>query len=134
MKQFVKYIFLQSLILLLVVQTLNLSINSFDFYSPINTSHSIVDQDYVDSMIEFVVENMLGFSKSTFHDKANADNTSRQQQNNVHFDLKWLPNTVLFTHNILNTNEIINFVPQNDRIINLYYKEVPAKPPQALSI
>jgi len=134
MRQLVKNIVLQSLILLLVVQTLNLSINSLDFYTPINTSHSIVDQDYVDSMIEFIVENMLGFSKSTFHDKANADNTSRQQQNNVHFDLKWLPNTVLLTHNRENVNEIVNFVPQNDKIINLYFKEVPAKPPQALSI
>jgi hypothetical protein len=91
------------------------------------------EQDYVDSIIEFVFENMLGFSKSTFHDKANANNFSRQQQNNVHFDLKWLPNTVLLFACHFALNEINNVVPLDERIINLYYKEVPAKPPQVLA-
>ena len=123
------------LILFLVVQTLNLSVNSIDFYSQENvTSNSADNQDYIDSMIEFLVENVLGYSKDTFHDKANVDNFSRQIQNNIHFDLKWLPNSVLFTDNHELSNEIINIVPQNDRITNLYFKEVPIKPPQVLSV
>ena len=123
------------LILFLVVQTLNLSINSIDFYSQENvTSNSADNQDYIDSMIEFLVENVLGYSKDTFHDKANVDNFSRQIQNNIHFDLKWLPNSVLFTDNRELANEIIKIVPQNDRITNLYFKEVPIKPPQVLSV
>jgi len=123
------------LILFLVVQTLNLSVNSIDFYSQENvTSNSADNQDYIDSMIEFLVENVLGYSKDTFHDKANADNSSRQIQNNIHFDLKWLPNSLLFTDNHELANEIINIVPQNDRITNLYFKEVPIKPPQVLSV
>jgi len=123
------------LILFLVVQTLNLSINSIDFYSQENvTSNSADNQDYIDSMIEFLVENVLGYSKDTFHDKANVDNFSRQIQSNMHFDLKWLPNSVLFTDNHELANEIINIVPQNDRITNLYFKEVPIKPPQVLSV
>ena len=121
--------------MLLIVQTMNLSMNSIDFYTQGNdTSNSADNQDYVDSMTEFLVENVLGYSKDTFHDKANADNFSRQQQNNAHFDLKWVPNSVLFTANHELANEIINIVPQNDRIINLYFKEVPAKPPQVLSV
>jgi hypothetical protein len=119
------------LILLLVVQTLNLSINSRDFYTPAEISNSTDNQDYVDSMIEFLIENMLGFSKDTFHDKANADNFSRQQQNLFHFDLKWLPNSLSFFDNQEIANVIINIVPQDDRLISLYFKEVPAKPPQA---
>ena len=133
MGQLLKYIAFQGIIMLLVVQTVNLSMNSLDFYSPVNVSNSMEEQDYVDSMIEFVVENVLGFSKGTFHDKASADNFSRQQQNNVHFDLKWLPNTVLFFACHLALNEIDNVVPRDERIINLYYKEVPAKPPQVLA-
>jgi hypothetical protein len=132
MGKFVKNIAFQAIIMLLVVQTMNLSMNSLDFYTTINTQNSIEDQDYVDSMIEFVIENMLGFSKSTFHDKANTNNFSKQQQINVHFDLKWLPNTVLFFEHSSATKDIVNIVPKNDKIINLYFKEVPAKPPQAL--
>ena len=74
MNAVIKNIALKYFILLLVVQTLNLSVNSLDFYSQINASNTTDDQDYVDSMVEFVVENVLGFSKHTFHDKANADN------------------------------------------------------------
>ena len=133
MKNMLKKIAGHFLILLLVVQTLNLSINSLDFYTATEISNSADNQDYVDSMIEFVVENMLGFSKDTFHDKANADNFSRQQQNLVHFDLKWLPNSLLFIDNHEIANVIINLVPQNDRLISLYFKEVPAKPPQVFT-
>lgn len=132
MGHFIKHITIQSIILLLIVQTMNLSMNSLDFYTTINTHNSIENQDYVDSMIEFVIENMLGFSKNTFHDKANTNNFSRQQQINVHFDLKWLPNTVLFFEIATTAKEIVNIVNKNDKIINLYFKEVPAKPPQVL--
>ena len=134
MKLFFKNILSQFFILLFVVQILNLSFNSHDFYTASNISNSSNNEDYVDSMIEFVIENMLGFSKDTFHDKANADNFSRQQQNNVHFDLKWLPNLIYFFDNQEYTNVIAIIVPQNDRLINLYFKEVPAKPPQVFSV
>ena len=119
--------------MLLVVQTLNLSVNSLDFYSPVSTSNTTDDQDYIDSMVEFLVENVLGFSKGTFHDKADMDNFSKQQQNNIHFDLKWLPNSLLYIDNHETEKDIVNIVPKNDRILNLYFKEVPAKPPQVLS-
>jgi len=93
MKRFISNIFFRFFIFLLVVQTLNLSVNSLDFYTPVNISNSIEDQDYVDSMVEFLVENVLGFSKHTIDDKANTDNFSKQQIN-IHFDLKWLPNSL----------------------------------------
>jgi len=128
-----KNIAFQSIIILLAVQTMNLSMNSLDFYTPTNASNSMEEQDYVDSMIEFVVENVLGFSTHTFHDKANADNFSRQQQNNVHFDLKWLPNLGIYNDIQEVAKDVVNIVPQNDLIINLYFKEIPAKPPQVLS-
>lgn len=134
MKQIVKHIAFQSLIFFLTVQTLNLSINSLDFYAPINVSNSIEDQDYVDSMIEFLVENLLGFSKNTFHDKANIDNFSKQQQNIAHFDLKWFPNSMLFSDIETTQNEIVYMISKNEKVINLYFKEVPAKPPQFLSV
>jgi len=135
MNAVIKNIALKYFILLLVVQTINLSINSVDFYNTSNiTAQGDDDTDYVDSMLEYVVENVLGFSKHTFHDKANADNFSKQIQNNIHFDLKWLPNSLLFTDNHETEKDIVNIVPQNDRIINLYFKEVPAKPPQILSV
>ena len=131
MKRFIKNSLFQFFILLLVTQTLNLSLSSLDFYTSDKISNSLEDQDYVDSMVEFVVENVLGFSKHTFHDKANANNFSKQLQNNVHFDLKWLPNSLLFTDNHETEKDIVNVVSKNDRVINLYFKEVPAKPPQA---
>jgi dsDNA-binding SOS-regulon protein len=134
MKHSVKNILFQFFILLLVTQTLNLSLSSLDFYTSNKISNSLEDQDYVDSMVEFVVENVLGFSKYTFHDKANADNFSKQLQNNIHFDLKWLPGSALFTDNHETEKDIVNIVPKNDKIINLYFKEVPAKPPQILSV
>lgn len=129
-----KKIFYHFLIIFLVVQTLNLSINSLDFYTMDEISNSSGNQDYVDSMIEFVVENMLGYSKHTFNDKANADNFSKQQQNLNHFDLKCLPNPISLIDNHELTNSVENLVPQNDRLINLYFREVPAKPPQTYNI
>jgi hypothetical protein len=134
MKSIIKHIACQFLLVFLVVQTLNLSINSIDFYAPVKTSTSAEDQDYVDSVIEFLVENVLGFSKDTFHDKAYADNNSKQQQTVVHFDLKWVPDSLVTYDLDATQKDIAHFVMKNDKVINLYYKEVPAKPPQLLSV
>lgn len=133
MNRFIRNSLSQFFIFLLVVQTLNLSINSAGFYMAENTTNSAKEQDYVDSMIEFVVENILDFSTHTFHDKASAYNFSKQQHINVHFDLKWLPGSALCFDNNEIIKELDNNVPKNEKIINLYYKEVPAKPPQVLS-
>jgi len=134
MKSIIKNIACQFLLVFLVFQTLNLSINSIDFYAPVKTSTSAEDQDYVDSVIEFLVENVLGFSKDTFHDKAYADNNSKQQQTVVHFDLKWIPDS-LVAYDLEGTQkDVAHFLMRNDEVINLYYKEVPAKPPQLLSV
>jgi len=122
------------LIFFLVVQTLNLSVNSLDFYTAIKTTNSVQDEDFVDSMIEFLVENVMGFSKDTFHDKANVDNNSKDQQNIAHFDLKWLPKILLITELSETVNEIKKQIPMNDRLVNLYFSEVPVKPPQFLSV
>lgn len=134
MKSVIKKIAYQFLLIFLVVQTLNLSINSIDFYTPSKITNSADDQDYVDSLIEFLFENGLGFSKDTFHDKAYADNNCKQQQTVVHFDLKWIPDT-LVTYELEGTQkDVTHFLMRNDEVVNLYYKEVPAKPPQPLSV
>lgn len=134
MKSVIKKIAYQFLLIFLVVQTLNLSINSIDFYTPSKITNSADDQDYVDSLIEFLFENGLGFSKDTFHDKAYADNNCKQQQTVVHFDLKWIPDT-LVTYELEGTQkDVAHFLMRNDEVVNLYYKEVPAKPPQPLSV
>ncbi|MDP4240247.1 MAG: hypothetical protein Q8904_12325 [Bacteroidota bacterium] len=134
MKRLIKNITCQCLIFFLIVQTLNLSINSVDFYSPSQITNSVDDQDYVDSMIEFLVENVLGYSKSTFHDKAYADNNSKQQQNSVHIDLKCFPDSLVIFDLEAIQKEIAHIVPQNDRIIILFSKEVRPNPPQLLSV
>ncbi len=134
MKSIIKNIACQFLLIFLVVQTLNLSVNSIDFYTPSKTANSVDDQDYVDSMIEFLVENTLGFSKDTFHDKAYADNNCKQQQNVTHFDLKWFPDSLVTYDLETIQNDIVHFVHKSDKVVNLYYKEVPAKPPQLLSV
>lgn len=134
MKCLIKNIASKCLILFLVVQTLNLSINSLDFYTPLKVANLIEDQDYVDSMIEFVVENVLGFSKDTFHDKANIDNFSKQQQNIAHFDLKWLPNSLIISNLQVAIEKISYIIPKDEKIIILYYKEVRPNPPQLLSV
>jgi hypothetical protein len=132
MKFIIKNIACQVLIILLVVQTLNLSINSLDFYTNSTISNSLDEQDYVDSMIEFVVENVMGYAKDTFHDKANVDNFSKQQQNIPHFDLKWFQNSSIIADLVVIQKEFVHFIPKNEALINLYYKEVPAKPPQVI--
>ncbi|ADQ80136.1 hypothetical protein Palpr_1999 [Paludibacter propionicigenes WB4] len=134
MKSVIKKIAYQFLLIFLVVQTLNLSINSIDFYTPSKITNSADDQDYVDSLIEFLFENGLGFSKDTFHDKAYADNNCKQQQTVVHFDLKWIPDTLVTYELECTQKDVTHFLMRNDEVVNLYYKEVPAKPPQPLSV
>lgn len=134
MKCLIKNIASKCLILFLVVQTLNLSINSLDFYTPLKVANLIEDQDYVDSMIEFVVENVLGFSKDTFHDKANIDNFSKQQQNITHFDLKWLPNALVISDLEATYVDCAYNIPNDEKIIILFYKEVRPNPPQFLAV
>jgi hypothetical protein len=134
MKTLIKNIACQSLIFLLIVQTLNLSVNSLDFYTPLKTTNSIEDQDYVDSMIEFLVENVLGFSKDTFHDKANPDNFSKLQQNIAHLDLKWFPNSLIISA-LETTQRVIDYIiPKNENFCILFIKEVRPNPPQFLTV
>ena len=134
MKLFIKNITCRGLLIFLIVQTLNLSINSLDFYTPINSATSTTNEDYVDSMVEFLVENVMGFPKDTFHDKTYADNYSKQQQNIAHFDLKWIPKSLLISDISEPVNEIEKANSKNEKAVNLYFKEVPAKPPQSLSV
>jgi hypothetical protein len=134
MKLFIKNITCRGLLIFLIVQTLNLSINSLDFYTPVNPAASTMNDDYVDSMVEYLVENLMGYPKDTFHDKAYADNYSKQQQNITHFDLKWIPKSLLISDISETVKEIENAIPKNEKAVNLYFKEVPAKPPQLLSV
>ena len=130
MNAVIKNIALKYLILLLVVQTINLSINSIDFYNTFNiTATDNDDTDYVDSMLEYVVENVLGFSQHTIHDKADIDNSSKQQTS-LHIDLKWFPNDVVISDTYESTSLNVSIVPKNEQLISLYFKEVPIKPPQ----
>jgi len=76
----------------------------------------------------------MGYPKNTFNDKANVNNSSKQQQNITHFDLKWVPKSLIITDFSEAVNEITKIVPKDERIVNLYFKEVPAKPPQTLLV
>jgi len=134
MKNMIKKIASTCLIFFLIVQTLNLSINSLDFYTPLKVSNAIHNDDYVDSMVEFLIENVMGFSKDTFRDKADPDNFSKQQQNITHFDLKWLP-TALVISDLEATYKLNLYnIPKDEKINILFYKEVRPNPPQFLSV
>ncbi len=85
-------------------------------------------------MAEFLVENIMGFSKSTFHDKANADNNSKQQQSVAHFDLKWFPRSLIIFDQEISLKKVIYDIPKNENLVNLYCKEVRPNPPQFLSV
>lgn len=128
---FLKHIIRQLLILTLIAQTLNLSCSSVDFYlqSENRTSDNV---DFVDSIVEYVVENVCGFSSHTFQDKADTNNTNKQIQANIHFDLKYNPSGfVEFRHShttIINDN----YIPYNELFKELYFIEVPVKPPQVI--
>jgi len=85
-------------------------------------------------MIEFIVENVMGFSKNTFHDKANGNNLSKFQQNIVHWDLKWFHYAMAISDLNESQHEIVNIIAQNEKAVILCCQEVRPKPPQLLSI
>ena len=120
--------------MLLVVQTFNLSINSLDFYTPLKITSSLEDQDYVDSMVEFLVENVMGFSKDTFHDKANPDNASKLQHFATHLDFKWLPNSVIKYDLAVTQKQVVYNIPKDEKINILFIKDVRPNPPQFLAV
>ena len=134
MKSIIKNIASQCLIFFLIVQTLNLSINSLDFYTPLKVTNTIHDDDYIDSMIEFLVENVMGFPKDTFSDKANPNNFSKLQQNITHFDLKWFPNSLVISDLEATYKQLVYNIPKDEKISMLFYKEVRPNPPQLLSV
>jgi len=130
----IKKIASHCLIFFLIVQTLNLSINSLDFYTPLKVTNTFHNDDYVDSMVEFLVENVMGFSKDTFSDKADPDNFSKQQQNITHFDLKWLPTALIISDLEATYNLNLYNIPKDEKISILFYKEVRPNPPQFLFV
>jgi len=48
--------------------------------------------------------------------------------------LKWVPDSLVTYDLDATQKDIAHFVMKNDKVINLYYKEVPAKPPQLQSV
>jgi len=130
----IKKIASHCLIFFLIVQTLDLSINSLDFYTPLKVTNTFHNDDYVDSMVEFLVENVMGFSKDTFSDKADPDNFSKQQQNITHFDLKWLPTALIISDLEATYNLNLYNIPKDEKISILFYKEVRPNPPQFLFV
>lgn len=134
MRLFFKNIVFRCMILLLVVQTLNLSINSLDFYTPLKITSTLEDQDYIDSMVEFLVENVMGFSKDTFHDKANPDSASKLQHFAAHLDFKWLPNSVIKYDLAVTQKQVVYNIPKDEKINILFIKEVRPNPPQFLAV
>jgi hypothetical protein len=131
MKHVITNIICRCIVLLLAVQTINLSINSLEFYNtPSKAVTDVDDLDYIDSMIEFLVENVMGFSKHTFDDKAYSNDIAKLQQNIVHWDLKWyhysMPMADLKETQCTN----VNIIPTNDKALTFYYQEVRPKPPQ----
>ncbi len=130
----IKHIISQSFILLLTFQVINLSFNSASFYYSLQAKTAVDDPDYIDSMIEFLVENVLGFPKDTFHDRSNGNNIAKIQQNSMHVDLEWRHNTIVLSdlHKIYKRQ--INFISGNEKAIIQYYKEVTPKPPQLLAV
>jgi len=119
------------IILILAVQVINLSIDSLDFYS-FKSLTTFNDIDYIDSMTEFFVENVMGFPKDTFRDRASNKNDSRLQ-NIAHLDLK-MPHVSIISFLRDTRKKSVNIIPKNERAIVLFYKEVPPKPPQLLSV
>jgi hypothetical protein len=134
MNRIFKNIISQSIILLLVFQVINISFNSASFYYSLQAKTAVDDPDYIDSMIEFLVENVLGCSKNMFHDRSNGNDIAKIQQNILYVDLDWRHNTTA----IFELNEIykrkINIISENEKAIIQYYKEVTPKPPQLLSV
>lgn len=134
MKSIIKNITSHCLIFFLIVQTLNLSVNSLDFYTPLKVTNTFHDDDYIDSMMEFMIENVMGYPKDTFSDKATPDNNSKQQQNITHFDLKWLPTALVISDLEASYRQVEYNIPKDEKISILFYKEVRPNPPQLKSV
>jgi hypothetical protein len=111
---------------------LNLSINSIDFYRADRERGALEQNDYVDSMIEFMVENVMSFSRHTLHAKANMANNSKQQASATHVVLKWFASYTVILNEPAISHCSTNQAQKNDSLVNLYFKEVPVKPPQAV--
>ena len=130
MKLSFKNIIGHGLVLLLAIQTLNLSINSIEFY---NTPSKIVtdvdDLDYIDSIIEFVCENVMGCSKYTFHDRAISGNIVKLQHI-AHLDLKTAQYPRLLSDIKEQHLSPYRIIPSDENSIYLCYKEVLPQPPQ----
>lgn len=122
------------IILLLVFQVINLSFSSASFYISYQKEANVDDPDYIDSMIEFVVENILGFPKNTFHDKSNGNSMAKILQNSMHFDWDTHWNEIKIAD--LGIIDLIkqHVVPRNESFILEYYKTVIPKPPQFFTI
>jgi hypothetical protein len=129
MRGFHKHIASNLLIGVIAFQAINLSINSASFYDSVSSTVSVDDPDYVDSMIEFLVENVLGFSKNTFHDKANGNDIAKMKLNILYHDLKcnYLVDSL---HLFEETYTIVQPYPANEDAVLLCYREVIPNPPQ----
>ena len=129
----IKNICRNCLVLLMAVQIVNLSIDSVGFYCSLVDTTSVHHWDYDDSMIEYFVENILGCPSTTFRDQANSNNTSKQQQNILHLDLK-CNHLIAFSDFFQIQKNVANFIPDNEKAVILYSQEVLPKPPQHLSV
>jgi len=135
MKSVFTHITCRSLVLLFAMQTLNLSINSFEFYTISRQTTVYADGlDYIDSMVEFLMKNVMSFSKHTFDNRAYNNDIAKLQQNNVHWDLKWVRYSITISglKETQQTNTMI--IPINEKALTLYYQEVRPKPPQLLYV
>jgi hypothetical protein len=130
MKSIIRHILSKLLIGIIVFQAVNLSINSVCFYETFGKTVSVDAPDYVDSMIEFLVENVLGFSKHTFHDQANGNDIAKMKLNILYYDFRC--NYLLDSLHLFNdsNNTLIQPYPANENAILLCYKEVIPNPPQ----
>lgn len=125
----------QCLLLLLVFQTLNLSINSIEFCSsPLNDISENDKIDYIDSTIEFLVENVLGFPKHTFDDRLYNADIARMEQGITHFDLKNFKIVNLLSDLTELNLQSTNIIHSNENIITLCLLEAPFKPPREMFV
>ena len=128
----IKHIISQSFILLLTFQVINLSFNSASFYYSLQAKTAVDDPDYIDSMIEFLVENVLGFPKDTFHDRSNGNNIAKIQQNIIHVDLDWINHTIVISNLKDAYKRLLKVIPKNEAATIQYCKEIIPNPPQHL--
>lgn len=121
------------LLLLLSVQTINLSVNSIEFYNKsYELSRNVADLDYADSMIEFIIEDVMGFSKHAFDDHTYNNDIAKIQQNVLHLDLRTIQYPKLLSDLKEKKLRHFKFMPSNENAISLCYREVLPKPPQSV--